>query len=324
MQQSFQDFEIVFVDNNSSDESISLIEENFKSDKIKIVKSKVNLGFAGGNNLGYKHCSGEYIVLLNNDTIADKDWLKYLLECIKSDHNIGITQSLVLTEGIPAKYYEKNGTVNLLGHNIMRVFEIYAEGIGEIFQANGCSLIIRKELVENLDGLFPDEYFAYSEDTFLCFKVKFQGLKIMHTSKSIVHHLGNSTTKKQNAALMYFYQERNRLLNFFLFFSGNFRFKYIPFLIFNFIMKLILSIVSNKYYASGLIKSYWWIASNTAWLKMNRKKLNALKKADENYVLSYLSGKIFNGENFFEKFINFFSVLYCRIFRINVIELNRK
>lgn len=324
MQQSFQDFEIVFVDNNSVDGSIEFIESNLKSGKIKIIKSNENLGFSGGNNLGYQHCTGEYIVLLNNDTIADKDWLKYLLECIKQDGRIGIAQSLVLTEGIPGKYYEKNGTINLLGHNIMRVFDINKNGVGEIFQANGCSLIIRKNLVDALGGLFLDEYFAYSEDTFLCFKVKFRGLKIMHTSKSVVHHLGNSTTKKQNASLMYFYQERNRLLNFFLFFSNGFLFKYIPFLIFNFFMKFFASLLSKKYYSGGLIKAYWWLASHHYWGKVQKEELNKIKKIDENYVLSYLSGRIFNGENSFEKFINFFSVLYCRIVRINVIELNRK
>ncbi len=124
MDQSFTDFEIIFVDNNSSDGSVEFVEGNFTPDKIKLFKTGKNLGFAGGNNFGLKHCIGEYIVLLNNDTVVEKDWLKNLIECLKTDDQTGIAQSLVITEGIPAKYYEKNGTINLLGHNIMEVFNI--------------------------------------------------------------------------------------------------------------------------------------------------------------------------------------------------------
>ncbi|MBK8550804.1 MAG: glycosyltransferase family 2 protein [Ignavibacteria bacterium] len=167
MKQSFTDFQIVFVDNNSGDGSVEFIKENYPSDKIKIIISDKNLGFAGGNNLGYKNCEGEYIVLLNNDTTVDKDWLKNLIDCISADANIGMAQSLVLTEGIPGKYYEMNGTVNLLGHNIMEIFEIGKDGLGEIFLAGGCSLIIRRSLADELNGLFLDEYFAYSEKTLI-------------------------------------------------------------------------------------------------------------------------------------------------------------
>ena len=195
--QSVKDFELILVDNGSTDGSVDYVVSNYSDKRIKLALSKQNLGFAGGNNLGYKHATGEYIVLLNNDTKVNEDWLKGLLDEIERDDNIGIVQSLVITEGVPAEYYKKNGTINLLGHNVMNFFEINEDRTGEIFQANGCSLIIRWVLVEQLGGLFPDEYFAYAEDTYLSFKVKFYGKKIMHTSGSIVYHKGNATAKEQ-------------------------------------------------------------------------------------------------------------------------------
>ncbi|MBL7129408.1 MAG: glycosyltransferase family 2 protein [Ignavibacteria bacterium] len=318
--QTFNDFEIIFVDNNSTDDSINFIKSNFSDNRIKIVVSEKNLGFAGGNNLGLKNTSGEYIVLLNNDTVVDKDWLKYLYELINSDETIGIAQSLVITEGIPSKYYEKNGTVNILGHNIMEIFDIGEDGIGEIFQATGCSLIIRKNLSHEIEGLFLDEYFAYAEDTFLCFKVKFFGKRIMHTSKSLVHHKGNATFKKQKSTSLYFFQERNRLLNFLLFFSKPFLIKYIPYLIFNFFIKLFASLFEKKYSAIGLIRAYFWLTTHYKWIKEQRHKLNKLKTVDDNEVLKFLSGKIFNGDNFLERVINYFSLVYCKLTRIFVIE----
>ncbi len=322
MNQSFNDFEIIFVDNNSSDGSFEYVKNNFASEQVKVFMTETNLGFAGGNNFGYRHCSGEYVVLLNSDTIAEKDWLKNLIECISGNDNIGIAQSLVITEGISLKYYEKNGTINLLGHNIMEVFGINEDGTGEIFQANGCSLVIRKKLVDELGGVFPDEYFAYSEDTFLSFKVKFRGLKIMHTSKSVVRHKGGGASG--NLSFLYFYQERNRLLNFLIFFPGSFTVKYIPVLIFNFFLKLFASVFSGKYSASQLVKAYLWLLCNPRWIMQNRKKLKSLKKLGDEDVLKLLSGRVFNGDNAAERFVNIFSLLYCRLAGIPVLENQKK
>jgi GT2 family glycosyltransferase len=320
MEQSFKDFEIIFVDNNSSDGSVEFIKENYSSDKIKIFVSEQNLGFAGGNNFGFNHCKGDFIVLLNNDTVADKDWLRELVACVTSNENIGIAQSLVLTDGIPSRYYEMNGTVNLLGHNVMEVFDIDRNGIGEIFLASGCSLIIKRTLAEELNGLFLDEYFAYSEDTFLCFKVKFRGLKIIHTSLSKVDHRGGGTSENKKASILYFYQERNRLLNFLLLFSAGFIVKYIPYMIFNFFMKLTASLLSRKYSVLQLIKVYGWLLLNLKWISEQRSLLNKIKLENEDYVLGYLSGKIFNGENIFEKIVNSFSVFYCKLTGIKIME----
>lgn len=88
--------EIIFVDNASSDDSIDYLEEKYKSDILKIIKSNKNLGFAGGNNLGVKSCNGKYIIFLNNDTKVDKLWIKTLYERIKGDESIGMINSKLL------------------------------------------------------------------------------------------------------------------------------------------------------------------------------------------------------------------------------------
>lgn len=322
--QSVRDFELILVDNGSSDGSVDYVVTNYSDKRIKFALSKENLGFSGGNNLGYKYATGEYIVLLNNDTKVNADWLKGLLEIMEKDESIGMAQSLVITEGVPAEYYKKNGTINLLGHNVMDFFVINEDGIGEIFQANGCSLIIRWTLVEELGGLFPDEFFAYAEDTYLSFKVKFYGKKIMHTSSSIVYHKGNATAGQQVPSLLYFYRERNRLLNFILFFPGIFQFKYLPFLAFNFWVKFFLSMFSPNYSLSGLLKAYIWLLSNPKWIRENRRLLEGYEKVKPDQVLKFISGKVFNGNNIIERIANTFSVLYCRITRIKVFELNKR
>ncbi len=331
LSQTQTDFELIFFDNASSDESIELVQNNFKDTRVKIFRSQTNLGFAGGNNEALKHASGNLIVLLNNDTIVDKDWLKYLIEGIKSDSNIGIVQSLVKTRGIPNQYYEMNGTINLLGHNIMRVFPIDENNSGRILVANGCSMIIRRKTIEELGGLFPEIFFAYSEDTYLSLKSIFAGMQNIHEGKSRVEHIGNASSVKQNQSLINFYQERNRLLNFMIFFSGKFIIKYLPFLILNFYVKLAASLLSKNYSLAGTIKAYWWLIKNIRWIKEERIRLNNIKKINEKEVLKMISCKILNarlrngqGNNFIVTFINSLSYLYCKIVNIPCMEIVKK
>ncbi len=298
------------------------MREIYKGLEISIIPAGRNLGFAGGNDLGFSKASGELIVLLNNDTIVDEGWLEALVYRIDSDEDTGIVQSLVLTKGIPAKYYEMNGTVNLLGHNIMEIFEIGSDGAGEIFVATGCSLIIRKRLVEELGGLFPEKYFAYSEDTYLSMKVKFRGLKIIHESASVVHHEGGGTSGSVSSP-MYFFQERNRLLNFLIFFKASFIVKYTPFLILNFVMKSVASLFSRKYSFFQLCRAYGWILINSGWIRKERDFVESKKRVDDDNVLGYVTSRLIDGKSLFGRMINFASFAYCKITFIRIME-NRK
>ena len=74
--------EIIVVDNRSNDDTVQLIKEKFP--EIKIIESPENKGYGAGNNLGVKHAKGEYVVVLNPDTIVEKDWLKELVEPLKN------------------------------------------------------------------------------------------------------------------------------------------------------------------------------------------------------------------------------------------------
>jgi len=91
-------YEIIFVDNNSSDDSVSYLKERYQETfpNLKIVKSEENLGFAGGNNFGVQFAEGEYVVFLNNDTAVSKDWLQELYSFTKSYSDIGIVSSKLI------------------------------------------------------------------------------------------------------------------------------------------------------------------------------------------------------------------------------------
>jgi GT2 family glycosyltransferase len=321
--QSLKDFEIIFVDNGSTDGSLDFVKQSFDDSRLKCFSPGENIGFAGGNNYGLKYSTGEYIVLLNNDTVVDVNWLQSLYDTINKDENTGAVQSLVITEGIPLKYYEINGTLNLFGHNIMEIFPIGEDGTGSIFQVTGCSLITKKKVLEDIGGLFLDEYFMYAEDSYFSFKLKFAGYNILHDSHSIVHHKGNATTNKFKNSFVTFYQERNRILNFLLFFSGKFLVKYFFLLILNLKIKLLYSIFSKKYSFTGILKSYLWFLKNIKWIKLQRKEIAKYKRVDEKEIIKLLSSKMSNENGLIDKVFNKISLIYCKLTGIKVIELSK-
>lgn len=318
--QSYSDFEVILFDNCSSDGSVEFLKENYNTDKVKLIVSEKNLGFAGGNNEALKHADGDYIVLLNNDTIVEKSWLEELVRAVNFDANVGIAQSLVYTEGIPLKYFEMNGTLNLFGHNVMRFFDIGEDGIGDIFMVTGCSFIIKREVLNSIHGLFLDEYFAYAEDSYLSFKIKFAGYRSIHNSKSVVRHLGGATMKKYRSRFVTYYQERNRILNYLIFFSDSFRRKYYPYLMMNMLLKFTYSLFIRKYSFLGLVKAYYWICTNSNWIAGQRAEAGKIKKVNEEDVLKILSGKIANGDNLLEVIINRISLTYLKLVNIKVFE----
>ncbi len=307
--QSYTDFEIIFFDNASSDGSIEFVKEKFTDSRIKIVQSPENLGFAGGNNEALKHCANDLIVLLNNDTKVQTDWLKYLVEALKNKNTIA--SSFVITKGIPQEYYKTNGSVSYLMYNVMNIFP----NIEDEFYPNGCSVIFRKS---ETGEPFDSDYFYYGEDVYLGLKARFAGMKIKFVKESVVHHFGGgsgSATEKKT-----FYSERNRFLNLYLFFSISFIIRMVPYIFLNHNTKILISIFSKKYSFIGALKAYFWFYVNIPTIL---RKRNALKKnllVSEKDVIKYMSCNIFNNNSGIAKLINSVSYLYSRLVGIKPVE----
>lgn len=94
----YPNFEVIFVDNASTDSSLDLVKKTFGTDKrLRIFKSNNNLGFSAGNNFGFCQARGNYVVFLNNDTIADPYWLTALIDAMEDDATIGLAGSTILS-----------------------------------------------------------------------------------------------------------------------------------------------------------------------------------------------------------------------------------
>ena len=308
--QSYGRFEVIVVDNASTDGSGAYIESAFPG--VTLVREKSNRGFAGGNNDGVRHAQGDLIVLLNNDTIVADGWLQALVDAVAPD-SVAIAGSLIVTEGIPDRYYEKNGTLNFLGHNIMRKFERPEN----TFFAGGASLIYKRSI---LGEPFDEEYFLYIEDVYLSMRARFLGWGVVQSPASRVRHLGRETTRKQRASRMTMYQERNRLLTMTIFFGTQTFIKLIPLYLLNACAKLGGALVSRRYSFAGLIRAYAWLVCHPAVIARKRRTIRDAARVPERDVTTWMTSDLTNGEGAAGRWINTLAHLYFRVMGIRTLE----
>lgn len=188
-------FEIIIVDNNSSDKSCIFIKQEYP--KITLIESKKNKGFAGGNNLGAKKAKGKYLLLLNNDTILLDD-ISPIISTFKKDKSIGVIGAKMLDQN--KKYLVSTGkfpnVIRLLKFSFLLnkqhefVSGYFSKKIYFVDWVTGAFLAVSRELYLKINGL-DEDYFMYVEDVDFCKKINNLGKKTAFiTNISYIHFVG--------------------------------------------------------------------------------------------------------------------------------------
>lgn len=209
--QTYNNFEIILVDNGSTDGSIDFIQKEY-GDFVKIIRNETNLGFAEGSNIGIRSARGEFIVLLNNDTKTDPFWLEELVKTIHIDPKVGMWGSKIYS------YYHKN-QIEAVGELIYWDGLTRAKGqfeidngqfnfMEEILYPPGCGAMYRRKIFDEI-GLFDKDFFAYADDAEIGIRARLAGWKALFVPKAILYHK-NSGTGGQHSPFKAFYVERNR------------------------------------------------------------------------------------------------------------------
>ena len=186
--QTYNDFEIILVDNESTDDSIKFLEENYRDERLKIVRSEKNLGFAGGNNLGFNNSKGEYILLLNNDTWVENDFLKELFDFyIKNDFEI-LSCLGISYEKKEIVYKKTYGTIDILGNPIA-----LENKNREDFLLCGACLFFKSNFYKETLGL-DNDFFMYSEEIDWIWRIFLLGKKTFACDNIFYHHFGMGST----------------------------------------------------------------------------------------------------------------------------------
>ena len=209
---NMDDVEFILVDNKSQDGSVEFMRRNYK--EVKIIQLKKNYGFASGNNIGVRKSTGKYIVLLNNDTCVDKNWLKELIIVAESSEKIGIVGSKIYRFNykniinVAGSYGDKCLITDCTGRK--KIDSKYYSIQRDILFACGAAMLIKRELYSKI-GLFDPSYFMYCEDLDLSIRSWLYGLKVVIAPKSKIYHKIEGKQTKLNSYFKNFLLERNRL-----------------------------------------------------------------------------------------------------------------
>ncbi len=208
--------EVIVVDNASTQDEASVIEERYP--QVKVIRSKKNLGFAGGNNLGIKAAQGKYLFFLNNDTLLKPQTsdLSPLITRLESSPKMGMVCPKI-------KFSWGNQLIQFAGYTPLSPITMRNKsiGCGETDQgqydtphptpyAHGAAMMVKREVMEKA-GLMPECYFLYYEELDWSMMIRRAGYDIWYEPACTIFHKESQTTG-QNSPLRTYYITRNRLL----------------------------------------------------------------------------------------------------------------
>lgn len=209
---TYQNVEIIVVDNASSVDYTS-ITANFP--EIKFIRSEQNLGFAGGNNLAIKEATGDYILLLNNDTIVTPDFIQPLVDSFYLHPKAGLVSPKII-------FYYSDQLIQYAGTSEISPVSCRGETIGYLQKdngdynieyktnlAHGACMMISREVIDKV-GVLDESYFMYYEEFDYCERVKAAGYEIYFNGHSSILHK-QSVTTGVNSPFKTYYMTRNRI-----------------------------------------------------------------------------------------------------------------
>jgi len=212
---SYPNIEIIIVDNASPDEHPEIVKE--KCPEIIYIESDKNLGFAGGNNLGFKVAKGKYILLLNNDTEVEQGFLEPLVEKMENDESIGIVSPKI-------RFYHSPDTLQYVGYDPINSITQRggAKGFGEkdkgqyekdelASYGHGAAMMVSMKAIKEV-GLMADIFFLYYEELDWAHRIRDAGYKIYYVHNSIIYHKESISTGGRVSPLRAYYMTRNRIM----------------------------------------------------------------------------------------------------------------
>ena len=206
--QTFRQFDVLVVDNGSSDGSVDLVRELFP--ECQILALAGNVGFAAGNNAGAAGAETKYLAFLNNDTEAKPGWLGALVDAAEGDSSVGLVSSRLV-------FMERPDLVDSSGDGYLRCGGGFkhqhgqpageTRGVREVFGACGAAFLIRRDLFERLGGFDPGFFMVY-EDVDLSYRARLVGARCICALDAVVHHAGSASLGRMSSAAV-FYGQRN-------------------------------------------------------------------------------------------------------------------
>lgn len=284
--QSYKNFEIIFVDNNSTDNSVSSVKKLFP--KVKVIETDKNLGFAGGNNEGFKHAKGEYMLLLNNDTYVEQNFLELFLKAYDEIPNLGIAQSkleLTNNRGLDTcgGLWTDTSFLYYIGNFKDPKLETYNKAF-PVFTCKGASVLIKKEVIEKI-GLFDEDFWNYYEETDFCHRAWLAGYECWYYPRAVCYHEMGGTSLTFKNDVIQFHNFKNKLCSYLKNLESVSLLKTIPVF---FVINIGISgiwVLQGKYkHAFALYKSIFWNIYHLPSTYRKRKEIQHIRTISDRKI----------------------------------------
>ena len=194
--QTEQDFELIVIDNGSTDESLDIARSYCGRDRYTLIENAGNTGFSHAVNQGIAIAKGEYMALFNNDAFAEPDWLAELIKTADADPKIFAVSSLMLRYYEPKLADDAGDYVTILGFACKRGDGLKASRYTKpcrVFSACGGAALYRKSILDEI-GVFDELFFAYYEDVDLSWRANNFGYRNVYCPTARCRHICGATT----------------------------------------------------------------------------------------------------------------------------------
>lgn len=206
--QTYQNFEVIFVDNGSKDDSLSFVREKFPL--VITLALESNKGFTGGNIAGYQVARGNYIVLLNNDASLCERWLEYMVAALSSDPCIGFCSSKIIIAG--TSLIDSVGDCFTTAFTGTKIGEREDESHFTVsrFVPGACAaaVIYKREMLSDI-GFLDDEFFLNHEDTDLNMRAWLAGWRCMFVPEAVAYHKVSASIGTLSDTSVYYFARNN-------------------------------------------------------------------------------------------------------------------
>ena len=286
---TYQNVELVLLDNNSTDESVGYISKNYPS--TRIIQTGINGGYSLAYNVAFDQCKGTYLVMLNNDVKVRSGWLEPMVAACEADHNIAAAQPKLLSmhdtqmfeyAGACGGFLDKYGYPFARG----RVFFTLEKDTGQyddmerIFWATGAAMFIRISALKHSGNLDKD-FVHHMEEIDLCWRMNLAGYKLVVTPKSIVEHYGGATIIPDSYRKTY-WNHRNSI---FMLYKNLERKNLLPLLIRHILLDEVASFfyLFNFKFAKvwAVQAAHYWILTHLGMLRRKRRETQAMRKVSD-------------------------------------------
>lgn len=302
-------YNIYVIDNNSTDDSVNYIKNNFSN--INIINNSSNLGYAGGYNEGIKKIDEDLLVFLNNDaTFLDENSLSNLVKVFKENSEIKVAQPKIIDFTNQEKFEYSGaagGFIDFFGYPFCRgrIFSNVElknnyNTTREVFWASGTCFAVRKSTFVEHNG-FDESFFAHMEEVDLCWRIKRKNIddKIVAVGNSEVYHLGGGSLT-YNSSNKYYLNFRNSIIMMIKNIPGKYFFQFLLGRLFLDFLILIFSIITLKFNLFiGIVKAYLFLLIN--FLKIKRVKFKNERIFKYYYCKSIIFNYLLRRKNKFSK-----------------------